>query len=102
MSEPSGGQTRPPLVLGSGAVVVIAIIAIAFGVNSASAPLPAVPTATPAPPTPTPVPSPTLAAIIPFADCSTAKFGPVLAPLHLPASVHPYRAQPASPLHPRK
>jgi peptidyl-prolyl cis-trans isomerase B (cyclophilin B) len=95
MSEPRGGQTRLPLVLGSGAVVVIAIIAIAFGVNSASAPLPAVPTTTPAPPTPTPVPSPTLAAIIPFADCSTAKFGPVLKPLNPPANVHTYSAEPA-------
>jgi cyclophilin family peptidyl-prolyl cis-trans isomerase len=95
MSEPRSVQTRLPLVLGSGAVVVIAIIAIAFGVNSASAPLPAVTTPTPAPPTPTPVPSPTLAPIIPFADCSTAKFGPVLTRLHPPASVHTYSAEPA-------
>jgi cyclophilin family peptidyl-prolyl cis-trans isomerase len=85
-------------VIGSGAVVVIAIVAIALGVNNASAPLPAIPTPTPAATataTPTAAPSPTAAATIPFADCATATFGAVLAPLNPPASVHTYSAAPA-------
>jgi peptidyl-prolyl cis-trans isomerase B (cyclophilin B) len=95
MSEPRGGQTRLPLVIGSGAIVVIAIVAIAFGVNSASAPLPAVATATPTAKAPTPTPSPTAAPTIAYADCSIAKFGSVLAPINPPASVHTYSAAPA-------
>jgi peptidyl-prolyl cis-trans isomerase B (cyclophilin B) len=94
MSEPRGGQTRLPLVIGSGAIVVIAIVAIAFGVNTASAPLPAVATATPTAKAPTPTPSPTAAATFAFADCATAKFGSVLAPSNPPASVHTYSAVP--------
>jgi cyclophilin family peptidyl-prolyl cis-trans isomerase len=102
MSEPRGGQTRLPLVIGSGAIVVIAIVAIAFGVNSASAPLPAVATATPTAKPPTPTPSPTAAPTIAYADCSTAKFGSVLAPINPPASVHTYSAAPAVTINPSK
>src|ERR1700726_369328 len=76
MSDPFGGRRRLPLVLGSGAVVVVAIVAIAIGVNSASAPLPAPP--------------------IPFANCATGTFGPVLKPINPPASVHAYSAAPAT------
>jgi peptidyl-prolyl cis-trans isomerase B (cyclophilin B) len=94
MSEPRGGQTRLPLVIGSGAIVVIAIVAIAFGVNSASAPLPAVATPTPTAKVPTPTPSPTAAPTFAFADCATAKFGSVLKPINAPASVHTYSAVP--------
>jgi cyclophilin family peptidyl-prolyl cis-trans isomerase len=94
MSEPRGTQTRLPLLIGSGAVLVIAIVAIAFGVNNASAPLPAVPTAKPTAKVPTPTPSPTAAATFAFADCSTARFGPVLKPINPPASVHKYGAVP--------
>ena len=77
--------------------MVVAIVAIAFGVNNASSPLPAVvsPTPTAVVPTPSATPSPTAAPTIPFADCSTATFGPVLAPLNPPASVHTYAAAPA-------
>jgi cyclophilin family peptidyl-prolyl cis-trans isomerase len=101
MSDPSGGSRRFPLLLGSGAVVVIAIVAIAIGVNGASSPLPALPSPTPtaAVPTPSATPSPspsaTAAPTIPFADCSTATFGPVLAPIDPPKSVHAYSAAPA-------
>jgi cyclophilin family peptidyl-prolyl cis-trans isomerase len=98
MSDPSGGQRRLPLVLGSGAVVVVAVVAIAIGVNGASSPLPPVSTPTPTPtaaPTPTPTPAPTAAATIPFADCATTRFGSVLKPLNPPASVHTYGAVPA-------
>jgi cyclophilin family peptidyl-prolyl cis-trans isomerase len=76
-------------------------VAIAIGVNSASSPLAPLPTATPAAVTPTPsptaspTPSPTAAPTIPFADCTTAKFGPVLAPISPPASVHTYSKAPA-------
>lgn len=96
MGDSSGGQRRFPLVLGSGAVVVIAIVAIALGVDSASAPLASLPGATPTAvvPTPSATPSPTAAATIPYADCATAKFGPVLKPLDPPASVHTYAAAP--------
>jgi cyclophilin family peptidyl-prolyl cis-trans isomerase len=98
MSDPSGGRRRLPLVLGSGAVLVVAIVAIAVGVNGASSPLPPLPSPTPtaAVPTPTPTPSvPTAAATIAYADCATATFGPVLAPINPPASVHTYSAAPA-------
>jgi peptidyl-prolyl cis-trans isomerase B (cyclophilin B) len=102
MSDPSGGQRRLPLVLGSGAIVVIAIVAIALGVNGASSPLPALPTPTPAIPTPTATPSPTAAPTIPFADCATATFGSVLKPISAPASVHTYSAAPATTINPAK
>jgi cyclophilin family peptidyl-prolyl cis-trans isomerase len=99
MSDPSGGRRRLPLVLGSGAVLVVAIVAIAVGVNGASSPLPPLPSPTPTAavptPTPTPSPAPTAAATIAYADCATATFGPVLAPLNPPASVHTYSAAPA-------
>jgi cyclophilin family peptidyl-prolyl cis-trans isomerase len=97
MSDPSGGRRRLPLVLGSGAVVVVAIVAIAIGVNGASSPLPPLssPTPTATVPTPTPSTSPTAAATIPYADCATATFGPVLKPINPPASVHAYSAAPA-------
>lgn len=100
MNDPSGGRRRLPLVLGSGGVVIVAIVAIAIGVNGASAPLPPLPTPTPTvAPTPSAsvsaTPSPTAAPTIPFADCAKTTFGPVLAPLHAPASVHTYSAAPA-------
>jgi cyclophilin family peptidyl-prolyl cis-trans isomerase len=44
-------------------------------------------------PTPSPTPTPT-PVIIPFADCSTASFGPPLAPLNPPADRHRYSAPP--------
>jgi cyclophilin family peptidyl-prolyl cis-trans isomerase len=101
MSDPTGGRRRFPLVLGSGAVVLVAIVAIAIGVNGASSPLPALPSPTPtaavptASPTPTATPAPTAAATVPFADCATATFGPVLQPINPPKSVHAYTAAPA-------
>src|ERR1700688_422486 len=99
MSDPSGGRRRLPLVLGSGAVVVVAIVAIAIGVNGASSPLAPLPSPTPTAPVPTPTPTPsaapTAAATIPFANCATATFGAVLAPINPPASVHTYSAAPA-------
>jgi cyclophilin family peptidyl-prolyl cis-trans isomerase len=98
MSDQSGGRRRLPLVLGSGAVVVVAIVAIAIGVNGASSPLAPLPSPTPTAPVPTPTPSPTpaptAAATIPFSDCATATFGPVLNPINPPASVHTYSAAP--------
>ena len=98
MADQGGRQNRLPVVIGSGVVVLVAIVAIAFGVNNASSPLPAVvsPTPTAVVPTPSATPSPTAAPTIPFADCSTAKFGPVLAPISAPASVHTYAAAPAT------
>jgi cyclophilin family peptidyl-prolyl cis-trans isomerase len=100
MGDSSNGRRRLPLVLGSGAVVVVAIVAIAIGVNGASSPLPPLPSPTPtaAVPTPTatPTPAPTAAPTIPFADCSKATFGPVLAPINPPTSVHAYSAAPAT------
>jgi|SRR5580704_3134567 cyclophilin family peptidyl-prolyl cis-trans isomerase len=97
MNASPGGRGRLPLVLGSGAVVVVAIVAIAIGVNGASSPLPALvrPTPTAAVPTPTPSPTVTAAPTIPFANCATTTFGPVLKPINPPASVHTYSAQPA-------
>jgi cyclophilin family peptidyl-prolyl cis-trans isomerase len=101
MSDPTGGRRRLPLVLGSGGVVVVAIVAIAIGVNNASSPLPPVPSPTPTTPaptpsaTPSPTPTPTAAPTIAFADCATTTFGPVLAPINPPASVHTYSAAPA-------
>jgi cyclophilin family peptidyl-prolyl cis-trans isomerase len=97
MADQGGMQNRLPVVIGSGVVVVIAIVAIAFGVNNASSPLPALvsPTPTAVVPTPSATPSPTAAATIPFASCSSATFGPALAPINPPASVHTYAAAPA-------
>jgi cyclophilin family peptidyl-prolyl cis-trans isomerase len=83
------------LLIASAAVVVAAVVAIAFAVNAANNATPkAVTTPTPRP-TATASPSPTPVAVIPYADCSTATFGPALPPLNPPSEVHKYPAAPA-------
>jgi cyclophilin family peptidyl-prolyl cis-trans isomerase len=97
MSDPrSPGTRNTPLLIGAAVVLVAAVVAIAAAVNAANNATPvAVSTPTPLP-TPTARPTPTPLALIPYADCSTATFGPALAPLNPPASVHAYPAAPAT------
>src|ERR1700737_4431717 len=91
------GSTRNvPLLAASAVVVVAAIVAIAVGVNQAGSS--GTPTAPPsasgsAASSATPSPSPT-PSFIPYADCSTKSFGPVLQPLNPPADIHRYPAVP--------
>ena len=103
MSQP--GRVPPrrlPLVIGSGVVLAAAIIAAAVGINRASNAV--APGASPsASSTPTASASPSASAsVIPFADCSTATFGPALQPLNPPSNVHVYTAQPAVSIDPTK
>ncbi len=98
-----GGQRAQSFVIACGAVLVAALIAVVVLINRANGTPPVAvkpsptPTATASPtptPSPTPVPTPT-PAIIPFADCTTARFGAPLKPLTQPATVHVYAAAPA-------
>ena len=103
MSQP--GRVPPrrlPLVIGSGVVLAAAIIAAAVGVNRASNAV--APGASPSPgSTPTASASPSAtASVIPFADCSTATFGPALQPLNPPSDVHVYAGQPGVSIDPTK
>jgi cyclophilin family peptidyl-prolyl cis-trans isomerase len=87
-----------PLLIGAGVVLVGAVIAIAAAVNAANNATPvavATPTALPTS-TPAPTPTATPLSLIPYADCSTASFGPALQPLNAPATVHKYAAVPAT------
>jgi cyclophilin family peptidyl-prolyl cis-trans isomerase len=89
---------RLPFVLAVTGIFVAAVVAIGIGVNNAST-APPINTPTAAP---TPSASATPASIIPYADCSKATFGPPLAPLGKPTSVHVYPAQPAVSIDPSK
>ena len=103
-------STTPPeaprsRVIASVVAVVLmvgALVALGIGLNrvagSNTAAGVATPAASPTPttpptPTPTPVPTPT-PAVIAYADCSKATFGPVLQPLDPPSDVHTYKATP--------
>jgi peptidylprolyl isomerase/peptidyl-prolyl cis-trans isomerase B (cyclophilin B) len=94
MSDPGFPRQRLPLVVAATIVAVAAVVAIAVGVNHAANV--GVTRATPTPSlSPTSAPSPTPApSLVPFANCSTATFGPLLAPLNAPSSVHRYPSPP--------
>jgi len=87
--KPPTNPRRLPFVIAATVALVAAAIAGAVALDQADSSTPIgtiVPT-----PVPTPTPKPT---IIPYADCSTATFGPALAPLNPPANVHVYSAAP--------
>jgi cyclophilin family peptidyl-prolyl cis-trans isomerase len=100
-NQPSAWRGREPFVI---AILVLLVGGLVFagialnnvaGKNSAAG-VPTVestpsPSATPAVSSPTPAPS-----SVPFADCTTATFGPALAPLNPPADIHKYTAAPTS------
>jgi peptidyl-prolyl cis-trans isomerase B (cyclophilin B) len=88
MKPPTNPRLLPFVIAATVALVAAAIAgAVALDQADSSTPIGTiVPT-----PVPTPTPKPT---IIPYADCSTATFGPALAPLNPPANVHVYSAAP--------
>jgi cyclophilin family peptidyl-prolyl cis-trans isomerase len=94
--KPPTTPRRLPFIIAATATLVVAAIAGAVALDHADSSTPtsvATPTPTPAPtPTPKPTPTPT---IIPYADCSTATFGPALAALNPPSDIHVYSAAPA-------
>jgi cyclophilin family peptidyl-prolyl cis-trans isomerase len=92
--KPPTTPRRLPFIIAATAALVVAAIAGAVALDQADSGAPTgVASPTPAPtPTPKPTPTPT---IIPFADCSTATFGPALAALNPPSDIHVYSAAPA-------
>jgi cyclophilin family peptidyl-prolyl cis-trans isomerase len=92
--KPPTTPRRLPFIIAATAALVVAAIAGAVALDHADSGAPTgVATPTPAPtPTPKPTPTPT---IIPYADCSTATFGPALAALNPPSDIHVYSAAPA-------
>jgi cyclophilin family peptidyl-prolyl cis-trans isomerase len=92
--KPPATPRRLPFIIAATAALVVAAIAGAVALDQADSGAPTgVATPTPAPtPTPKPTPTPT---IIPYADCSTATFGPALAALNPPSDIHVYSAAPA-------
>jgi len=91
--KPPTTPRRLPFVIAAMVVLVAAAIAVAVAFDQADSSTP-VGAATPTPaPTPSAPPTPT-PAIIAYADCSTATFGPALAALNPPADVHVYSAAP--------
>ncbi len=97
MSDPAGiPPRRVPVMVAAGVVLVAGFVAIAIGVDHASnAVAPSTPPPATASASASASASPSAASIIAYADCATKKFGPVLQPLHEPASVHTYTAAPA-------
>jgi cyclophilin family peptidyl-prolyl cis-trans isomerase len=92
--KPPTTPRRLPFIIAATAALVVAAIGGAVALDQADSKLP-VGAATPTPaPTPTPKPTPT-PTIIPYADCSTATFGPALAALNPPSDIHVYSAAPA-------
>lgn len=96
--RPPTDPRRLPFVIAATVALVAAAIGAAVAIDRAdsSTPIAAVTPTPSATPTPTATasvtPTPT---VIPYADCSTATFGPALAPLNPPANVHVYAAAPA-------
>jgi cyclophilin family peptidyl-prolyl cis-trans isomerase len=92
--NPNPPPQRPPFALAAGALLIGGLVAAIIFINKANG----VPTAAITVPSPTvslgPTPSPT-PANIPYADCSTATFGPTLQPQGEPADPHVYSAPPA-------
>jgi cyclophilin family peptidyl-prolyl cis-trans isomerase len=92
--NPTPSPQRIPFALASGALLIGALIAAIIFLNQANG-APAVAKSSPsvsvsAGPTPSPTP-----ANIPYADCSTAAFGPALQPSAEPSDPHVYSAAPA-------
>jgi cyclophilin family peptidyl-prolyl cis-trans isomerase len=84
-----------PLLIAAGTVMVAAIVAVAVGFNHAANSGVSRASPTPAAPTPTASSSGTPApSQVPYADCSTTKFGAPLQPLNQPADVHVYANAP--------
>ena len=94
--KPPTTPRRLPFIIAATATLMVAAIAGAVALDHADSNTP-VGTATSTPPpsasasasaTPTP-------AIVAYADCSTATFGPALAALNPPSNIHVYSAEPA-------
>ncbi|HSP65467.1 MAG TPA: peptidylprolyl isomerase [Candidatus Deferrimicrobium sp.] len=96
--NPTPPAQRPPFALAAGALLVGALVVAIIFINKANG-LPAASIVSPSPASasasPTSPPSPT-PANIPYADCSTATFGPNLQPVGEPADPHVYSAPPAT------
>jgi cyclophilin family peptidyl-prolyl cis-trans isomerase len=97
--KPPTTPRRLPFIIAATVTLVAAAVAGAVALDQAdsSTPTGAAPTPTPtatATPTATPSATPT-PAIIAYADCSTATFGPALAALNAPSNIHDYSAEPA-------
>jgi peptidyl-prolyl cis-trans isomerase B (cyclophilin B) len=95
-------RSRPALVIGVLVALLAGLVAVGVAANAVAGRNSSAGIATPAPSpgsqaTATAAPSPTASptpATIAFADCSTASFGPPLAPLDPPADRHRYSAAP--------
>jgi cyclophilin family peptidyl-prolyl cis-trans isomerase len=94
--KPPTTPRRLPFIIAATATLMVAAIAGAVALDHADSNTPVgTATSTPTPSasasasaTPTP-------AIVPYADCSTATFGPALAALNPPSNIHVYSAEPA-------
>ena len=94
--KPPTTPRRLPFIIAATATLMVAAIAGAVALDHADSGAPTgVTTSTPtAASTPTPSATPT-PAIIAYADCSTATFGPALSALNPPSDIHVYSAEPA-------
>ena len=94
--KPPTTPRRLPFIIAATATLMVAAIAGAVALDHADSGAPTgVPTSTPtaaSTPTPSATPPP---AIIAYADCSTATFGPALSALNPPSDIHVYSAEPA-------
>ncbi|MGD0447969.1 MAG: peptidylprolyl isomerase [Candidatus Dormibacteria bacterium] len=94
--KPPTTPRRLPFIIAATATLVVAAIAGAVALDQADshAPVGTATTTSSATPTPSASATPT-PAIIAYADCSTATFGPALSALNPPSDVHVYSAEPA-------
>ena len=94
--KPPTTPRRLPFIIAATATLVVAAIAGAVALDQADshAPVGTATTTSSATPTPSASATPT-PAIIAYADCSTATFGPALSALNPPSDIHVYSAEPA-------
>jgi cyclophilin family peptidyl-prolyl cis-trans isomerase len=95
--KPPTTPRRLPFIIAATATLMVAAIAGAVALDLADGVPTGVTTPT-ASATPTPTPSASATptpAIVAYADCSTATFGPALAALNPPSNIHVYSAEPA-------
>jgi cyclophilin family peptidyl-prolyl cis-trans isomerase len=94
--KPPTTPRRLPFIIAATATLVVAAIAGAVALDQADSHAPVGTATTTSSVTPTPSASATpTPAIIAYADCSTATFGPALSALNPPSDVHVYSAEPA-------
>jgi cyclophilin family peptidyl-prolyl cis-trans isomerase len=94
--KPPTTPRRLPFIIAATATLMVAAIAGAVALDHADSNTPVgTATSTPTPSASASASATPMPAIVAYADCSTATFGPALAALNPPSNIHVYSAEPA-------